>query len=175
MVSLLWRYGGDQPVPAVVTPRLRHVPTRAGAETPRAAAVKAGRRDALSTSSPLTRPCLDGGEHGVRLLRGEKASGQHAQVQGRPDRLQFKPSADLRLDTPSAEFGEAAKAFLSNFGTWSVIEADKVLVKKYQLALIPNLDTQETKDIVSLSGDDLKLVRILPTGIRNEYVYRRTK
>ena len=43
------------------------VPTRAGAGTPRAAAVKAGRRDTLAANSAATRPRLDGGEHGVRL------------------------------------------------------------------------------------------------------------
>jgi hypothetical protein len=43
------------------------VPTRAGAKTPGADAVKAHRRDALATRSPVSRWRLDGGEHGVRL------------------------------------------------------------------------------------------------------------
>src|SRR5215813_440130 len=43
------------------------VPTRAAAGTPRAAAVKAGRRGASAALSAVARPRLDGGEHGVRL------------------------------------------------------------------------------------------------------------
>ncbi len=43
------------------------VPTCAGAVTPRAAAVKAGRRCVLSAISAFARPRLDGGEHGVTL------------------------------------------------------------------------------------------------------------
>ena len=111
---------------------------------------------------------------GVLIL---DASGQLATVQGRPDRPKFKPSVDFRLDTPAAEFGEAAKEFLSNFGTWSVNEEEKTLVKKHQLALIPNLDTQETKYAVSLNGDDLKLVRTfqrVETPVSTT-VYRRAR
>ena len=98
------------------------------------------------------------------------ASGRHAQVQGHPDRPKFKPCADFRLDTPAAEFGEAAKGFLSNFGTWSVNEQEKTRVMKHELALIPNLDAQERKYAVSLNGDGLKLVRTATT-----MVYRRAK
>src|SRR5258706_8739476 len=53
----------------IPVPRLRHVPTCIGPVTPRAAAVKDGRRAALSTSSVLDRPRLDGGEHGVTLAQ----------------------------------------------------------------------------------------------------------
>jgi hypothetical protein len=61
-------------VPAVVTPRLRHVPTCPGRVTPRAAAVKDGRRCVDATCSAVSRPGLDGGEHGVTLgVAGAKA------------------------------------------------------------------------------------------------------
>src|SRR5262249_7271139 len=43
------------------------VPPRAAAGTPRAAAVKAGRRGASAALSAVAKPRLDGGEHGVRL------------------------------------------------------------------------------------------------------------
>src|ERR1700674_1181173 len=43
------------------------VPTCPGPVTPRADAVKDGRRGAGVTSSTLARPRLDGGEHGVTL------------------------------------------------------------------------------------------------------------
>jgi len=43
------------------------VPTCHGSMTPRADAVKDGRRAGGSTSSAVARPRLDGGEHGVPL------------------------------------------------------------------------------------------------------------
>ena len=103
------------------------------------------------------------------------ASGRHAQVQGHPDRPKFKPSADFRLDTPAAEFGETAKGFLSNFGTWSVNEADKTLIRRYEAALIPNAEGSETKVTVRLTGDELKLTGADALGLRTDAVYRRAK
>jgi len=103
------------------------------------------------------------------------ASGRYAFVQGRPDRPKFKPSDNLRVDTPAAEFGEAARAFAANFGTWSVNEAEKTLIRKYELALIPNNDTQEVKASVTLSKDELKLVSVSAAGGKTETVYRRAK
>ena len=79
------------------------------------------------------------------------------------------------LDTPAAEWGEAAREFAANFGTWSVSEADKTLTRKYEIALIPNNDSLETKVSISLAGDELKLVGTSPTGVKTESVYRRAK
>ncbi len=109
---------------------------------------------------------------GVLIL---DASGRYAVVIGRPDRPKFKPSANLRADTPAAEFGEAAKGFGANFGTWSVNEADKTLIRKFELALIPNNDNIETKATVSLAKGELKLVRVTAAGATFESVYRRAK
>jgi hypothetical protein len=109
---------------------------------------------------------------GILMLDGR---GRYAYVIGRPDRPKFKPGANLRLDTPAAEFGEAARAFAANFGTWSVNEADKTLIRKYELALIPNNDNQETKSSVGLTKDELKLVIVSADGTKNETVYRRAK
>jgi hypothetical protein len=53
------------------------------------------------------------------------ASGRYALATMKPDRPKFKTSGNVRLDTPAAEFGEAARAFASNFGTWSVNEATR--------------------------------------------------
>jgi hypothetical protein len=103
------------------------------------------------------------------------AGGRYAYVLGRPDRQKFKPSANLRLDTPAAEFGEAARAFAANSGTWSVNEADKTLIRKYEIALIPNNDKQETKASVGLSKGELKLLITSADGTKNETVYRRAK
>jgi hypothetical protein len=103
------------------------------------------------------------------------ASGRYAQVSGRPDRPKFKQSGNLRLDTPAAEYGEAARAFAGNFGTWSVNEADKTLTRRYESALVPNVEGTDRKDSVSLTEDEVKLVSTSAAGLRTEAVYRRAK
>jgi hypothetical protein len=82
----------------------------------------------------------------------------------RPDRPKFKASAAWRLNTPDAEFGAAAKAYAANFGTWSVNEADKTLMLRFEGSLVPNLEGNETKSSVSLAGDELKLEYSAPGG-----------
>jgi hypothetical protein len=103
------------------------------------------------------------------------AGGRYAQVTGRADRPKFKASGNLRLDTPAAEYGEAARAFVGNFGTWTVNEADKTLTQRYEAALIPNVEGTEAKVSVSLAGDELKFVATSATGERTDTVYRRAK
>jgi hypothetical protein len=49
-----------------------------------------------------------------------------------------------------------------NFGTWSVNEADKTLIRHYDGALNPNNDGTDTKVTVSLSGDELRLSTVSP-------------
>jgi Lipocalin-like domain len=103
-------------------------------------------------------------------------SGRYTAAQERPDRPKFKASANVRLDTPAAEYGEAARAFAVNFGTWSVSEADKTLIRHYEGALIPNNEGLETKVSVSLTGDELKLSGTSPlTGERTNAVFKRAK
>jgi Lipocalin-like domain len=103
-------------------------------------------------------------------------SGRYTAATERPDRPKFKASANVRLDTPAAEYGEAARAFAVNFGTWSVSEADKTLIRHYEGALIPNNEGLETKVSVSLTGDELKLSGTSPlTGERTDAVFKRAK
>lgn len=97
------------------------------------------------------------------------AGGRYAQVWGRADRPKFS------LDTPAAEYGEAARAFVGNFGTWTVNEADKTLTQRYEAALIPNAEGTEAKVSVSLAGDELKFVATSATGERIDTVYGRAK
>ena len=112
----------------------------------------------------------------ARRAPSERGNGRvRAPRQGRPDRPKFKTSGNVRLDTPAAEFGEAARAFAANFGTWSIDEANKTLIRRYEAALIPNVEGAETKVSVSLMGDDLKLTGADGAGQRTETVYRRAK
>jgi hypothetical protein len=103
-------------------------------------------------------------------------SGRYTAAQERPDRPKFKASANVRLDTPAAEYGEAARAFAVNFGTWSVSEVDKTLIRHYDGALIPNNEGLDTKVSVSLTGDELTLSGTSPlTGERTDAVFKRAK
>lgn len=103
------------------------------------------------------------------------AGGRYAFVQGNPERSKFKDTQNLRSGATNDELAAAARSFAANFGTWSVDEAGKTLMRKYEIALIPNNDSLETKNSVSLSGDDLKLEGTFGNGVRTETVYRRVK
>jgi len=103
------------------------------------------------------------------------AGGRYAQISGRPGRPKFNATGDVRVDTPAAQYGEAARAFAGNFGTWSLNEADKTLTRRYEAALIPNVEGTDRKDTVSLTGDEVKLVSTSAAGLKTEAVYRRAK
>jgi Lipocalin-like domain len=109
---------------------------------------------------------------GIMIL---DAGGRYAQVAGRPDRPKFTASCNLRLNTPAAQYGEAARAFAGNFGTWSVNEADKTLTRRYEAAFVPNVEGADQKNSVSVVGDEMKLVSTSSAGLRTEAVYRRAK
>lgn len=102
------------------------------------------------------------------------ASGRYAQITAHPERPRFKQSDNLRA-APTAEFGEAAKAFGANFGAWSVNEAEKMLIRKLEVALIPNNEGNETKASVSLAKDELRLVQVSAAGATTESVFRRAR
>jgi hypothetical protein len=101
------------------------------------------------------------------------ASGRYAAVIGRPDRPKLKTT--IRRDMAAGELGEAARAFGANFGTWSINEAEKTLIRKFEIALIPNNDNNEIKQSINLAKDELKLVQVTAAGNTVESVYRRAK
>jgi hypothetical protein len=103
------------------------------------------------------------------------ASGRYAFVTGRPDRPKFKATENVRAKATAEEFAAAAREFAANFGTWSINEADKTLIRKYEIALIPNNDRNETKASVTLAGDEMKLTLTPAAGGKNETVYRRAR
>jgi hypothetical protein len=113
---------------------------------------------------------------GVLIL---DSSGRYANVAGRPERPKFEATGSARSAARSEgtaeEFAAAAREFIANFGTWSINEADKTLIRKYEIALIPNNDRNETTASVSLVGDELKLTIISTAGGRNQTLYRRAK
>ena len=102
-------------------------------------------------------------------------SGQYALETGIPDRPKFKTTSNARSAATAEEWAVAARGFSANFGTWSVNEADKTLIRKYEIALIPNNDGTELKASVILTEDELKLTVPLAAGGRYESVYRRAR
>ena len=109
---------------------------------------------------------------GIMIL---DASGRFAEIRGHADRPKLKV-ASPRNDIPAAELGEVARQFGANFGTWSVNEADKMLMQKFEFAMIPNNNTLELNSSITLTKDELRLVRVNPrTGTKDECVYRRAR
>ena len=108
----------------------------------------------LTAKDGTKRQSFGASPKGVLIL---DASGRYAVVLSRPDRPKFKTSDNNRAETPAAELGEAAKGFAANFGTWSVNEADKTLIRKFEGALVPNAEGLETKSSISLADNELKL------------------
>jgi hypothetical protein len=128
------------------------------------------------------------------------AGGRYAQMLGRSDRPKLKGS---RAEATAEEFQAAVGTFIANFGTWSINEADKILTRRREGALIPNAEGTEIgadqtclpsrsigscREIISLAGDELKITEPAIAGkppsqgaiteheaAITEWVYRRAK
>lgn len=109
---------------------------------------------------------------GVLIL---DASGQYAQILMRPDRPKFQ--VNNRLEGTAAENTAAVQGTTASFGTWSVDEASKSLIRRIEGSLFPNQEGSEVKtSIVSLTADELKISNPSPgAGGRTENVLKRAK
>jgi hypothetical protein len=104
------------------------------------------------------------------------ASGRYALVQGSPDRPKLKSASRSDLNATDDELKALLRGFASNMGAWSVNDADRTLILKFEAALIPNNEGAEFKNTVNLVGDELTLTRTSPvTGSKTAVVYRRAK
>jgi hypothetical protein len=103
------------------------------------------------------------------------ASGHYAMVLTDPGRAKWK--SDLRTQLSTEEFAAAAKGLVAQYGAWSVDEASKVLTRKVEGALSPNLAGNEQKPTIALSGDELTVTdpNSGVTGGRTDTVFRRVK
>lgn len=104
-----------------------------------------------------------------------EANGRYAQIFVRPDRPEFK--AKNRLQGTPEEIKAAFEGALVHFGTWSVTEADKIIVIRTEGALYPNQEgTEGKRAIVNLTADELKLANPASgAGGTTEAVFRRAK
>ena len=102
------------------------------------------------------------------------AGGRYVMAGERGDRPKFKSAGQATTEELAAATQDF---FAANFGTWSVSDADKILTQHFDGALRPNNEGTDVKSSISLTGDELKLINImpLPTGASIEQVYRRAK
>jgi Lipocalin-like domain len=85
-----------------------------------------------------------------------------------------------RSDAPAEQYKAAVQGFLANFGTWSVNEADRTIMRHYDGAMLPNYEGTDSKMSISIAGDELTLMEQNPSADLNEgrrfvTVYRRVK
>jgi Lipocalin-like domain len=103
------------------------------------------------------------------------ANGRYAQIIMRPDRPKFKGTN--RLEGTPEEYKAAVQGTTATFGSWSVDEASKSLIRRIEGSLFPNQEGTDAKTaIVSLTADELKTSN--PTagsGGTTDTEYRRVK
>jgi hypothetical protein len=102
------------------------------------------------------------------------ANGRYAQIQINPNRPKFK--ASTRMEGTPEENKAVVQATSASFGTWSVNEADKVLILHAEASMFPNFDGTDSKRSVTLTGDRLKYTNPTASGGGTaEAVYERTR
>jgi hypothetical protein len=119
------------------------------------------------------------GPRGILVL---DAGGRYVWVEAPSGRPKLKGS---RVEATAEEFHAAVGTFVANFGTWSVNEADKTLIRQVEGALIPNAEGKEAgadntciparpvgscRDIVSLAGDELKITQPSVVSVLNQTI-----
>jgi Lipocalin-like domain len=102
------------------------------------------------------------------------ASGQYVQIIWRSDVPKFK--ANSRLKGTAEENAAIVQGTTANFGTWTVDEASKTLTVRYVGSLFPNQAESESKRIVNVTGDELRVSNpATGSGMRSDTVWRRAR
>ena len=100
--------------------------------------------------------------------------GRYVQILSKPDRPKFKINS--RLEGTPEENKTAVQGTTATFGTWTVDEANKILIVRNEGGLFPNQAGTESKRSVTLAGDDLKVSNPNPgSGGKSEVVFKRAK
>jgi hypothetical protein len=97
------------------------------------------------------------------------ASGRYVEVIAARGRPKFTAGRN----SPADEYKAAARGFGANFGTWSANDADKIITLHVEGALFPNREGTDEKDMVTIVGDELRLVEASP--LPSVEVWRRAK
>jgi hypothetical protein len=102
------------------------------------------------------------------------ASGHYAQIYFHSDLPKFK--VNNRLEGTPEENKAVVHGTSAQFGTWSVDETSKTLTRRIEGSLLPNQVAAETKNPVTLAGDELKMTATAPgSGGTSENVFKRAK
>ena len=91
--------------------------------------------------------------------------GRYVQILSKPDRPKFKINS--RLEGTPEENKTAVQGTTATFGTWTVDEANKILIVRNEGGLFPNQAGTESKRSVTLAGDDLKVSNPNPGSVGN--------
>jgi hypothetical protein len=93
----------------------------------------------------------------------------------RSDRPKYASGSRLK-GTPE-EHKATAEGTISNFGTYSVDEANKTVTLRFEASSFPNSEGTEQTRAFSVAGDELKYTNPAPTigGPPTELVWRRAK
>jgi hypothetical protein len=103
------------------------------------------------------------------------ANGYYSSHLLRTDRPKF--ASKNRMTGTPAENKAAVLGNISNYGTYSVNEADKSFTVKFLGSSYPNLEGVEQKRAFTISGDELTIVNPSPTagGSPSQLVLKRAK
>ena len=102
------------------------------------------------------------------------ANGQYTQIIVNPAVSKFK--INNRLQGTPEENTAAVRGTTATFGTWSVDEANKVVIVRNEGGMFPNQAGTDSKRTVTMVGDDLKVSNPTPaSGGRSESVWKRVK
>jgi len=99
--------------------------------------------------------------NGILLLA---PSGRYATVVAARGRPKSTTGTFSRADVTPEYYKAIAQGVITNFGTWSVNEADKMLTRKFEGALFPNVEGAEPTTSISLTGDELKISSFFGAG-----------
>jgi hypothetical protein len=94
----------------------------------------------LDTTAPdgTKRQLYGANPKGILIL---DAGGRYALGQGNRERPKSNIAASqFRLEATVEELRAAMGTFAATFGTWSINEMDKILIWRYEIALVPNND-----------------------------------
>ena len=101
-------------------------------------------------------------------------SGQFVHIIVNPAVPKFK--VNNRVKGTAEENAAAVHGTTTNFGTWTVDEASKTVTVHFTGSMFPNQTGTDSKRVVSISGDELRITNpATAAGLNASQVWRRAK